>query len=76
MKSIFDIDAAKTRTVANPSSRLYLHGYNSEFISPPSSFDDYKVGAKVDEKLYAVIPYNGTVGTKVISSFNGNYFYK
>ena len=46
-------------------SRLYLHGYNSEFISPPSSFDDYKVGAKVDEKLYAVIPYNGTVGTKV-----------
>ena len=64
VKSIFDIDAVKTRTVANPS-RLYLHGYNSEFISPPSSFDDYKVGAKVDEKLYAVIPYNGAVETKV-----------
>ena len=64
VKSIFDIDAVKTRTVGNPS-RLYLHGYNSEFISPPSSFDDYKVGAKVDEKLYALVPYNGVVTTKV-----------
>ena len=36
---------------------MYLHGYKSETIPPLSSFDDYKVGANRDEKLYALISH-------------------
>ena len=42
----YDIDAIKTKSVNDPS-KLYLNGYTSRSIIPPSSFDNYKVGAKL-----------------------------
>ena len=62
IKCTYNIDAVKTRTIAN-SSRLYLHGYKSETIPPLSSFDDYKIGANREEKLYALISIGGTAST-------------
>ena len=61
-KNTYDIDAVKTRTVAN-SSRLYLHGYTTQSIEPPSSFDNYKVGANLNEKLYGLIATGGSYAT-------------
>ena len=45
------IDVAKTVGTAN-TSRLYLYGYDTLEISPPSQIDSYRVGGKKGELLY------------------------
>jgi len=45
------IDVAKTVGTAN-TSRLYLYGYDTLEISPPSQIDSYRVGGKKGERLY------------------------
>ncbi len=45
------LDVVKTRTVAN-SQKLYLYGFTSESAIPVSVTQGYRIGAKLNDKLY------------------------
>ena len=48
------IDIDKTKIVNN-NRRLYLFGFNSEDIKPPSVTQGFRVGAKIDDELFVNI---------------------
>ena len=50
----FTIDITSTDTNAQ-NNRLYLTGFDSEDVVPPSLTQGYRVGAKLNDKLYVVI---------------------
>ena len=50
-------DTAKTIS-ALKNNHLYLYGFTSKDDIPPNILQGYRVGAKVNEKVY--LPYNGT----------------
>ena len=52
------IDIEKTKNVGL-SSHLYLYGYNTFENTPPFSFNDYKLGAKRNERVSVLISNNG-----------------
>ena len=52
------IDVTKTRSAAN-SGRLYLVGFDSENIKPPSLSQGFRIGARNNDKLYVDI--NGEI---------------
>jgi hypothetical protein len=56
----FKIDISKTISVGI-SSHLYLYGYDREENVPQSSFQNYKVGAKNDERVSALLSVSGIV---------------
>jgi len=43
------------KDVENTSTRLYLFGFNSEDIKPPILTQGYRVGAKVNDKLFLTV---------------------
>tara|TARA_B100000287_G_scaffold185102_1_gene175035 strand:- start:4285 stop:11019 length:6735 start_codon:yes stop_codon:yes gene_type:complete len=45
------LDVQKTVSIAN-TSRLYLYGYDTKEVSPPTQVDSYRVGAQAGEHLY------------------------
>ena len=50
----FTIDKVNTQSIAN-NSRLYIFGFESEDTAPPSLTQGYRVGAKVNDKLFLEI---------------------
>lgn len=52
------IDVTKTRSAAN-NDRLYLVGFDSENIKPPSLSQGFRIGARNNDKLYVDI--NGEI---------------
>ena len=42
-------------SLANTTSRLYLNGFNTESIKPPVLTQGYRVGAKVNDKLFLTV---------------------
>ena len=50
-----NIDWLELDTVTTSNTKLYLYGYTNEDIKPPYFNQGYKIGAKVNEKLYVKI---------------------
>jgi len=50
----FTIDKTKTQSVAD-NAKLYIFGFDSEDTAPPSLTQGYRVGAKVNDKLFLEI---------------------
>ena len=50
----FTIDKVNTQSIAN-NSRLYIFGFESEDTAPPALTQGYRVGAKVNDKLFLEI---------------------
>jgi len=61
------LDVAKTIGIAN-TSRLYLYGYDTFEVAPPSQIDSYKVGGKKGEILYLSL-INTLSGTAIQSTY-------
>lgn len=57
-------DVAKTKSVAK-NNHLYLLGYDNRDIVPPAISQGYRIGAKIDEKIYVevteTLAYDATV---------------
>ena len=46
------VSIAATNDVASTSTKLYLHGYKSKDVEPLVITQGYRVGAKVNHKIY------------------------
>lgn len=56
----FKVDVSKTLSVGI-SSHLYLYGYDREENRPKDSFQNYKIGAKNNERIGALLSVSGIV---------------
>lgn len=70
------IDISKTVSIAN-SSRLYLSGYKNQSVTPPSTIDGYRIGAKSGDTLVLPVyilgqPYEYS-GSVVMPNSNVSY---
>jgi hypothetical protein len=63
------IDVGLT-TAVGVSSHLYLFGFNTEDNVPPNLLQGYRVGARVNDKLYLTLPNQTTVTSDILMTDN------
>lgn len=49
------IDTYKTISPSNTSKKLYISNYRNKDVIPPSQTDGYRIGAKIQDKLYLTV---------------------
>jgi hypothetical protein len=63
------IDVGLTTAVGVPN-HLYLFGFNTEDNVPPNLLQGYRVGARVNDKLYLTLPNQTTVAADILMTDN------
>ncbi len=63
------IDVGLTTSVGI-TSHLYLYGFNSRVNVPPNLIQGYRVGAKVNDKLYLTLPNGTNTDVEILMSDN------
>ena len=63
------IDVGLTTSVGI-TSHLYLYGFNSKVNVPPNLIQGYRVGAKVNDKLYLTLPNGSNTDVEILMSDN------
>ena len=63
------IDVGLTTSVGI-TSHLYLYGFNSKVNVPPNLIQGYRVGAKVNDKLYLTLPNGTNTDVEILMSDN------